>query len=266
MLRSVFGKVVHDQWRIVLGWAAFAAIWPAMYVALYPSIGALGEMQRMLEQFPPGLREFFASSSLNLGTPEGFLNMELFTFVAPLLVLAYTVVVCGGATAGEEERGTMDLLLANPIPRWRIVVEKSAAFVIGTIVIGIGMLIGAAIGASAVEIDLDLWLVGQAIASSCLLGFALGGLALALGALTGRRWLAAGASLMVVIAGFFLNGLGALVDWLEPWRPLSPFYHYIANDPLSNGLDAGHALVLVAWAVIGGAIAVLAFERRDLAR
>ena len=26
-------------------------------------------------------------------------------FVAPLLVLAYTVVVCGGATAGEEERG-----------------------------------------------------------------------------------------------------------------------------------------------------------------
>ena len=40
MLRSVFGKVVHDQWRIVLGWAVFAGIWPAMYVALYPSIGA----------------------------------------------------------------------------------------------------------------------------------------------------------------------------------------------------------------------------------
>jgi ABC-2 type transport system permease protein len=266
MLRSVFGKVVHDQWRIVLGWAAFAAIWPAMYVALYPSIGALGEMQKMLEQMPPGLREFFASSSLNLSTPEGFLNMELFTFVAPLLVLAYTVVVGGGATAGEEERGTMDLLLANPVPRWRIVVEKSAAFAIGTIVIGVGMWLGAAAGAVAVGVDLDMWLVGQAIASSVLLGYALGGLALALGAITGRRWLAAGVSLMVVITGFFLNGLGALVDWLAPWRPISPFYHYIANDPLSNGLDPGHALVLVAWAVIGGAIAVVAFERRDLTR
>jgi ABC-2 type transport system permease protein len=266
MLRSVFLKVVHDQWRIVLGWAAFAGIWPAMYVALYPSIGALGEMQRMLEQFPPAIREFFASSSLDLSSPEGFLNMELFTFVAPLLVLAYTVVVGGGATAGEEERGTMDLLLANPIPRWRIVVEKSIAFVIGTIVIGLGMWVGAAAGAVAVGIDLDLWLVGQAIVSSLLLGFALGGLALALGALTGRRWLAAGVSLMVAIAGFFLNGLGALVAWLEPWRPLSPFYHYIANDPLSNGLDPGHALVLVAWAIVGTAVAVVAFERRDLAR
>lgn len=266
MLRSVFGKVIHDQWRIVLGWAVFAGIWPAMYVALYPSIGALGEMERMLEQFPPALRELFASSNVSLSSPEGFLNMELFSFVAPLLVQAYIVVVCGGATAGEEERGTMDLLLANPIPRWRIVVEKSAAFVLGTMVIGLGMWIGAALGAAAVEIDLDMWLVGQAIASSCLLGFAFGGLALALGALTGRRWLAAGVSLMTAIAAFFLNGLGALVDWLEPWRPLSPFYHYIANDPLTNGLDAGNVLVLLAWAVIGGIIAVVAFERRNLAR
>ena len=266
MLRSVFAKVIHDQWRMVLGWAVFAGIWPAMYVALYPSIGAIGELDAMLDKFPPAVREFFASGNLNLNTPEGFLNMELFTFVAPLLVLAYTVVVGGGATAGEEERGTMDLLLANPIPRWRVVVEKSAAFAIGTIVIGIGMWIGAALGALAVGIDLDMWLVGQAIASSVLLGFALGGLALALGALTGRRWLAAGVSLMVTIAGFFLNGLGALVDWLEPWRPISPFYQYIANDPLSNGIDPANALVLIAWAVIGGIVAVIAFERRDLTR
>jgi ABC-2 type transport system permease protein len=266
MLRNVFGKVVHDQWRMVLGWAAFSGIWPAMYVALYPSIGALGEMERMLEQFPPALREFFASASLDLSSPEGFLNMELFTFVAPLLTLAYTVVVAGGATAGEEERGTMDLLLATPIPRWRFGVEKAAALVLGTIVIGFGMWLGAAIAAAAVNIDLDLWLVGQAIVSCLLLGFALGGLALALGAITGRRWLAAGISLMVLIAGFFLNGLGALVDWLEPWRPISPFYQYIANDPLKNGLDPGHAAVLIAWAVVGTAVAIIAFERRDLAR
>ncbi|HEX4897782.1 MAG TPA: ABC transporter permease [Candidatus Limnocylindrales bacterium] len=266
MLRSVFAKVVHDQWRMVLGWAAFSAVWPAMYVGLYPSIGALGELEKMLDQFPPAIREFFASASLDLSSPEGFLNMELFTFVAPLLVLAYTVVVCGGATAGEEEKGTMDLLLANPIPRWRIVVEKSAAFVIGTIVIGVGMWIGAAAGAAIADVDLDLVLVGQAIGSVVLLGLALGGFALALGAITGRRWLAAGTALMVVIAGFFLNGFGALVDWLEPWRPISPFYQYIANDPLSNGLDAGNVLVLLAWALIGGIVAVIAFERRDLAR
>ena len=266
MLRSVFAKVVHDQWRLVLGWGVFAAIWPAMYVGLYPSIEAMGSLQQMMDKLPPAIREFFASSELNIGTPEGFLNLELFTFIAPLLVLAYTVVVAGGATAGEEERGTLDLLLANPIPRWRVVVEKAAAFGVGTIVIVAFMWAGAAAAATAVGIDLDLGRLAEALVSVLLLGLALGGLALALGAMTGRRWLSSGVSLMVVIAGFFLNGLGALIDWLDPWRPLSPFYHYIANDPLSNGLDPGSALVLVAWAVVGLIVAVIAFERRDLAR
>jgi ABC-2 type transport system permease protein len=233
-----------------------------MYVGLYPSIEAMGSLQQMMDKLPPAIREFFASSELNIGTPEGFLNLELFTFIAPLLVLAYTVVVAGSATAGEEERGTMDLLLANPIPRWRVVVEKAAAFVLGTIVIVALMWAGAAAAATAVGVDLDLGRLAQALVSVLLLGLALGGLALALGAMTGRRWLSSGVSLMVVIAGFFLNGLGAL----DPWRPLSPFYHYIANDPLSHGLDPGSALVLVAWAVVGLIVAVVAFERRDLAR
>ena len=136
MLLRVFGNVLHDQWRMVLVWAAFSGISAAMYVALSPSIGALGELEKMLDEFPPGIREFFASSSLNLSTPEGFLNMELFTFVAPLLVLASTVVVGGGATAGEEEKGTLDLLLANPVPRWRVIVAKPSASAASPAVIG----------------------------------------------------------------------------------------------------------------------------------
>ncbi len=266
MLRSVFSKVVHDQWRTVLGWAAFSAIWPAVYVALYPSIGAIGEIQQIIDKLPPALGDFFASSDLSLGTPEAFLNLDFFTFIAPLLVLAYAVAVAAGATAGEEERGTMDLLMANPIPRWRVVVEKAAAFSIGTAVIGLGMWAGAAAGAALAGVDLDLWRVGQALTSTVLLGLAIGGLTLAVGAISGRRWVAAGTALMIVVAGFFLNGLGALVDWLAPWRPLSPFFHYIGNDPLVNGLDVGHVLVLVGWAVTGTVVAVVAFERRDLAR
>jgi ABC-2 type transport system permease protein len=266
MLRSVFSKVVHDQWRIVLGWAAFSAIWPAMYVALYPSIGSFLNLQELLDQMPPAIRQMFSMSELGVGTPEGFLNMELFSFVAPLLIFAYTVSVGGSATAGEEERGTMDLLLANPVPRWRVIVEKSAAFLLGTIVIGVGMWLGAAAGAAISGVDLDLALIAQALASVVLLGLAFGAFAMALGAITGRRWVAASIALMVAIASFFLNGLGSLVDWLDPWRPVSPFYHYIANDPLVNGLDLSHAMVLAVLTVLCTAVAVVAFERRDLAR
>ena len=265
-MRNVFSKVVHDQWRIVLGWAAFCAIWPAMYTGLYPSIGRFVDLQHIMDQLPPAMKQLLSLTDAGIGTPAGFLNAELFTFVSPLLILAYTVAIGSSATAGEEERGTMDLLLANPVPRWRVVVDKAVAMVIGSAVIGVMMWVGAAIGATLAKVDIDLGLVAQALTSVILLGLAFGMFALALGAITGRRMASAAIALMVAIASFFINAFGLLGDWLEPWRPISPFYHYIGNNPLSNGLAPEHAAVLVGIALAAVVVAVFAFERRDLAR
>ncbi len=264
MLRSVLAKTIHDQWRAILIWSLFCAVWPAFYVALYPSIGGVAEVQKMLESMPPAFRALFAAEGLDLTTAEGYLNVELFSFVLPLLLMAYTVAVGGGATAGEEERGTVDLLLANPISRWRVVVDKSLAILLGTLVLCLAVWIGVVVGAAASDVKLDLVRVGGAVASSGLLGLAFGGIALAIGALTGRRMVAIAGSMGLAVVAFFVNALGTLVDWLEPLRPLSPFYHYLGNDPLRRGLDPGHAAVLLAIAVAGAAVAVVAFERRDL--
>jgi len=62
------------------------------------------------------------------------------------------------------------------------------------------------------------------------------------------------------------NGAAAaLVDALEPFRKLSPFYHYVAGDPLRRGLDPWHTLFLVALAVVAAVIGVVLFARRDVA-
>ena len=47
--------------------------------------------------------------------------------MVPLLLLIAAIGAGARATAGEEERGTLDLLLANPISRRRLVLEKLAA-------------------------------------------------------------------------------------------------------------------------------------------
>lgn len=264
MLRSVFAKAVHDLWRPLLAWTLFTAAWPAFYIALYPSIGAVEEMQQLLDAMPPALRSIFVSEGLDIASPEGYLNMELFAFVLPLLLMAWTIPVAAGATAGEEERGTLDGLLALPIRRWRVVAEKAAMVVAGTVVLCAGALAGLAIGAAAVGVSLNLGRVGAGVVLAGLLALAFGGLALLIGALTGRRLAAIGLPFALSVAAFFVNTLGALVDWLDPWRPLSPFYHYIAGDPLSKGLDPASALILAGGALVTGLLAAAAFERRDL--
>jgi len=262
---SIVGKVFHDQWRPVLVWAALSGILAAFYLSLYPSIGAVQEMQELLDSMPQALRALFAAEGADIGTPAGYLNIELFTFMIPLLVFAVALTSAGGATAGEEERGTMELLLANPIPRWRVVVEKFLAMALATSAVVAGIWLALAITASVANIALALDRVAAALASVGLLGFAVGSLAMAIGALTGNRMVSIGLALGIAVVGFFVNALGPLVEGLRDWRAISLHYHYIGNDPLANGLDPGHAAVLLATAVVCLVVAIVAFDRRDLA-
>jgi ABC-2 type transport system permease protein len=264
MLRSIWLKMLHDQWRMLAVWTVIAGLLSGFYLSLYPSIGAVEEMRELLASMPPELRAMFASESADISTPAGYLNIELFAFMLPLIVMAVTLVAGGGATAGEEERGTLELLLANPVPRWRIVAEKSIGIAILAAIVCAG--VWASLAASAVLVDVDIALdrVAAALVSVWLLSLVVGGVALVAGALTGSRVAAIGIGLVVSIVGFFVNALAPLSDVLEPLRPLSPHYHYIGYDPLSAGLDVGHALVLVVASLVLVAAAAVAFERRDL--
>jgi ABC-2 type transport system permease protein len=264
MLRSVWLKMLHDQWRMLAIGTILAGLLAGFYLSLYPSIGAVEEMRSLLEAMPPELRAMFSAETADLSTPAGYLNIELFTFVIPLIVMAITLTGGAGATAGEEERGTLELLLANPIPRWRVVVEKAAGTAILAAILCAGVWVALAITAQLSGIDIALERVAAALASAWLLGCAMGGVALVVGALTGSRIIAIGVGLAVAIAGFFVSALAPLSDVLEPWRPFSPHYHYIGYDPLTNGLDPVHAGVLAALSVVLVIAAAIAFERRDL--
>lgn len=264
MLRSVFAKVLHDGWRILLAWTALSGLLAGFYLSLYPSIGAVDEMRQLLESMPPALRAMFAGEGVDISTPAGYLNVELFTFVVPLLVFAITLTAGGGATAGDEEAGTLELLLANPIPRWRVVLERFAGTAVLAAFLCVGMWVALAITARAAAIDIALDHVAAALVSAWLLGLAIGAVALFLGALTGSRLLSIGIALAVAVAGFFVNALAPLADLLQPWQPLSPHFHYIGYDPLTNGLDPVHAGALLGMTAVFVALAILAFERRDL--
>ncbi len=266
MLGSVTLKMVHDQWRMILIWTVLAGLLAGFYLSLYPSIGSVDEMRRLLEAMPPELRAMFSAESADLSTPSGYLNIELFTFVQPLVVLAVTLTGGAGATAGEEERGTLELLLANPVRRWRLVVDKAIGTALLAAFVCTGVWLALAVTALLSDIDIALDRVAAACASVWLLGCSMGAVALLAGSLTGSRVLAIGVGLGVSIAGFLVNALAPLSDLLEPWRPLSPHYHYIGYDPLTAGFDPAHGLILAGLSVVLVALAATAFERRDLRR
>jgi ABC-2 type transport system permease protein len=222
------------------------------------------QFQQLMDQMPAAYKALFAATGLDLTTAEGFLDIELFSFVGPLMLLAVAIALGASATAGEEEAGTADLLLANPIRRSRVVAEKAAAMVLWTGFVAAAIWVGVAVAALGFGVDLRLDRVAVALVSAALLGVAFGGVALVVGALLARRMAAFAVAIMLAIVAYFLNALAPLITAISGWRILSPFYWYIGNDPLRHGLEPAHVLALLLVSVGCIVSAAIAWERRDI--
>lgn len=67
----------------------------------------------------------------------------------------------------------------------------------------------------------------------------------------------------MAVVSYLAKSMLPLAD-LDRWAELSPWYYYAGSEPLANGFDVAHFLVLVGLAVAAFAAALLAFNRRDL--
>ena len=264
MLHDVLAKTLNDQRRSLLSWTVAIALIVLMYAAIWPSIAGQPSLSDFLDQMPAAFRNLFATTGADMSTPVGYIQIELMSFMGPALVIVYAIGQGSAAIAGEEDRHTMDLLLSAPLSRTRIILEKAAALVVGTAVLV--TVTGTALVLEGRLFDLDLPLDGvtAAMLHLALLGLVFGGLALALGAATGHLGLARGIPAAFAVVAYLVNGLGGMVDWLNPLQRFSPFYQFAAHDPLRHGVSYPATGVAVATLVVLVAMAVWGFRRRDV--
>lgn len=263
LLRSLFFKTLRDLRGQILGWGLGMGSLALMIVLLFPAFkDQMGIYAQMLSGYPKALTAFFGDIG-NIGTFSGWLTVEFFTWVPPILAI-FAVSAGTGLIAGEEERGTLDLLLSQPIRRWRVVIEKAAALAVAAVSVCLlaGLcLVGAAatIGETAA---LDrLMLASLDIAPVTLAG---GTLALMASVLFRRRRLATAIAIVVTIGSYFVESLGRVVNVLEPYRPFTLFHYYKGGSILTGAADWGGAGILLGLALLCVAISVVAFQRRDI--
>lgn len=266
MLRNVFLKTLADTRRALLWWSMGLIGMTALMIAVYPTVRDNPDLNRLVEDYPEALKAFIAfGGDLDYTSGAGYLGSELFSFMVPLLLLVAAVGAGARAIAGEEERGTLDLLLANPVSRRRLVAEKVGALAGEIALLSVVLWLSLVVGVEIVGMDVTVAHLGAATTSAALLALAFGAIALMVGAATGHRGMAIGVAAAGAVAAYLVSSLAPLVDFLESARTISPYYHYVASDPLRRGLALDHAGVLLVLALLGAVLAAVAFERRDLA-
>jgi ABC-2 type transport system permease protein len=255
---SVFVKAMRDQRWQMLGFGTSLMLVAAMDVYIWPSY------RDTLQNFnlPPALQAFLGTD-LAFSTGAGFLSGEFFSWI-PILLIVFAVTQGTGAIAGEEGSGTMDLLLAQPIERRAVIVQKVIAVLVGTVlIIALGW-VGFLVSIPFVEIGVSL--ADTAIACANMLPIVVLFFALSLwaGVIAPSRGLASAIAIGVATATYFISTLGNGVAALRDLRYATPFYYYGAGTSLVDGINWWHVGLLLAIAAVFIALAVRSFERRDV--
>jgi ABC-2 type transport system permease protein len=227
-------------------------------------------------------------------------------YLHPLMQVIFCVWAIGRAAlavAGELDRGTLELLMAQPLPRWSVIVSHLVVDVLvipllclslwsgtllGSVLVGPFEVAAADVEALRVlpfevKIDpamlrIDPWAFGPSLWNVGALIFAVSGLTMALSAVGRFRNRVIGLAVLLMLLQFLVNVVGQLWDAAAWLRPFTVFYYYQPQQITLTGSwtvnpgalwNSGPYVVnvlavLFTVGAVGYAVALAVFTRRDL--
>jgi beta-exotoxin I transport system permease protein len=252
---------VSGRRRSLVGYTLGMAVYALVVVALYPAFKESTSLDKLVESDSTAAALFGVTGPLS--SSGGWLNGNIYANFFPLIMLLLTIGYGAASLAGQDEDGTLCLIATLPVRRKAIALQKVAAMAgqagVLAIVVAVCVLIGRSFQLTTT--------VGNVVGSSaavCLLGLDFGLVAMAVGALTGRRATAIAVGTGLAAASYLIASLAAVVSWIRPAKYLSLFYWSVGDNQISNGVSLLDFAVLVAVGLGAVYAAVIAFRRLDL--
>ncbi|MFC7045854.1 ABC transporter permease [Halobacteriaceae archaeon GCM10025711] len=245
--------------------AVAIGLFALLIVGVFPSMQASGaDFEAYIENLPPAVREGFGVSSSAITTVEGFLATEIYQFIWVLLLGLYMAYVAGGTIAGDVESGRMDLILATPVSRSKVLVEKYLSLLSPILLLNLLVPLFVYGGVIAIDETIDfVSLVAVHLLSIpyLLLCAAIG---LLLSVLVSREDLAQRGGIAAVFFLFVTETVTVDTDfeWLGAISPTR--YYDTAQILVEETYDLGGAAILLAAAFVLLAISQFVFTESDL--
>ncbi|WP_167050862.1 ABC transporter permease subunit [Salinibacterium sp. ZJ77] len=255
-------RALGESWRGLIAWAVGVVAVLVLYLPLYPSIGGSRELQGILDSLPPELIAALGYDQISTGA--GYTQSTFFGLVGFVVLVVAATAWGSSLIAGDWESGRLELDLAHGVGRVRVVLEAAL-----TVLVKLVLLLAITVAVILVldepfELEIETGNLLAAAVGTTGLAYLSAAVALLVGAVTGRRSLAATGGALIAAIGYVMQALAkqsADLEWLGAWSP----YLWV-NDPvpLIDGWNSiGFAKV---WGLgllfVAGAALVL--RRRDI--
>jgi len=256
-LRSVYARSLGVIAMPTLWWTLLVAGWAGWIVVVVKQIEA---KLTVLYQGSSFLKDLLANlSGGNSDFNASFLG-AMFGLL-PIFLMAFAVTQVN-RWASDEGEGRLDLVLAAPRSRTRVLLGRFAALATATSVIGLGALVATLVASSVSGVSLN---TANVVAATLTL-IPMGLLVAAVGFLA-AGWLRTAADTGLVsfllAAWFFISFVGPELQLPDATLRLSAFYYY--GTPLLHGVQLANLAVILAVGGAALALGTLRFARKDIA-
>ncbi len=244
----------------IIGWSVGLAVYSLMMIALFPSVREL-DVGVYLEIFPEEMMAFF-DMLLLLDTPAGYMDTYYFSYMT--LILGIFFIGAGAKLlVGDEESGTLDLILAHPISRTGLLLGRSLGLAVATALILAVSWLAWMLPAAQVGMDLTWIQFLRPFVDLFAQLMVFGALALLLSMALPAGRLAGMAAGAVLVANYLLRGVANLDERVEAVIRYTPM-HYYQGGAAVDGLNWSWVGGLLLAAVILTLGAWGLFQRREI--
>lgn len=263
MFRSIFTKSLRDYRWAILGWGlGLGVVVFAQYATFKSTFNgtSAAQIQQLVNQF-----QFFGPA-VKVGTPGGFVTFKVMGLL-PAILGIWTLLAGARMIRGEEERGTLDIVLSTSQSRLAVLTQKILALTVAVALIAVIISFWTIVGMASAKVTVDPAGALLAQMNVGVLALFFGLLALLLAQFMGRSAAAGWAGGAMAVA-YVVDGTGRAVSGSAALRPISPFYYYNQNLPLVPGYVVHWSafIVLVALCALAVAVTIPLFRRRDVGR
>ncbi|MBP6880530.1 ABC transporter permease subunit [Candidatus Saccharibacteria bacterium] len=260
MHKTIFGKAVWDRKISFAVTCLVMFVFALMFAALH--VDSASKITLLADSYPEALSAVFGDIAAG-ASPEGFLNLELYSLFLPFTLAITGIIFAVNAIGKEEESGTLELLLASPVTRSRIIIEKLAAIKLTLLVISFSAWFGVLVGKNLFVFDANLLQVALASLSVYLLGLVYAMVAFAGQSVTGKRSVGIGLGSGLLALTYFADIVSKLVDKLDNFKYISPFYYMDMERVINGDGKIINFVILAGLSFTFYMIAHIAFINRD---
>jgi len=254
-------QTVKDYWKTTLILSLLFMGMAAMYSGMYPAF------KDMMAELGPEMMEQlnFIPGAEDMASYIGFLNVELYQMFWLLILGILIGFIAASLVSKEVEAKTIDLLMANPISRKQIVVEKYLGLIPTILIVNFATMIVVYGMTLAINEEINLGYLFMTHVVSIPYFLAVASMGLLVSVIIDEKMKASIIMIAVIVGMFVFRSISLMVTDYEAIGSLSLTNYFNPYDTLISGTIDGVGVVVLISVILECLLAsMFIFERRDI--